>query len=418
MIDVNSFQDLGLAPERLRAVEGMGWTAPTPIQLQAIPAALEGRDIVGVAQTGTGKTGAFLLPALERIAEGGGLQLLTLCPARELARQVAEEAAALSRGSRIRTGVIVGGNPYGPQLEALRSGYEIVAATPGRLNDHLRRGVLDLRRIRILVLDEADRMLDMGFRPQIEDVVRRSPKGRQSMLFSATMPQGVHALALQVTRDPVWVEAAPEGTVAEGIHEVAYTVKPSSKPDLLLRLLDGPGWDQVLAFARTKAGADALRGRLERADIATDALHSDRQMRHRTRALDRFASGEVRVLVATDLAQRGLDVAGISHVVNYDIPLDPDDYVHRIGRTGRAGAPGTAVTFVTGGELGYLRSIEHRLGRRIERVSLPDYDYGGSPLDIAASAREHRSRAGRGIGARSAEELTEEELETLLDVSR
>ena len=392
----------------------MGWTAPTPIQVQAVPAALEGRDVVGVAQTGTGKTGAFLLPALERIADGGGLQLLVLCPARELARQVAEEAAALSRGSPIRTGVIVGGAPYGPQLEALRSGYEIVAATPGRLNDHLRRGALDLRRIRILVLDEADRMLDMGFRPQIEDVVRRSPKGRQSMLFSATMPRGVHALALQVTRDPVWVEAAPEGTVAEGIHEVAYTVKPSSKPDLLLRLLDRPGWDQVLAFSRTKSGADALRGRLERADIATDALHADRQMR----ALDRFASGEVRVLVATDLAQRGLDVAGISHVVNYDIPLDPDDYVHRIGRTGRAGAPGTAVTFVTGGELGYLRSIEHRLGRRIERVSLPEYDYGGSPLDVAASGRGARSRAGRGIGARSAEELTDEELKSLLDVSR
>lgn len=418
MAEVSSFQDLGLAPERLRAVAAMGWEVPTPIQAQAIPTALKGRDLVGIAQTGTGKTGAFVLPSVERITAGGGLQLLVLCPARELAQQVAEEATALAQESRLRVGVVVGGMPYGPQLDALRSGYEIMAATPGRLNDHLQRGAVDLSKIRILVLDEADRMLDMGFRIQIEDVVRRSPKGRQSMLFSATMPNGVHALALQITRDPLWLEAAPEGTTAPGIREVVYTVKPTRKPDLFLRLLEGPGWDQVLAFARTKSGADALCGRLDQADIATDAMHSDRQMRHRVRALDRFASGSIRVLVATDLAQRGLDVEGISHVVNYDIPLDPDDYVHRIGRTGRAGALGTAVTFVTGGELGYLRSIEHRLGRRIERISLPEYDYGGSPVEAAESERERRSRAGRGIGSRSAAELTDEELKSLLDISR
>ena len=414
----SSFQELGLGRERLQAIAAMGWETPTPIQVQAIPAALGGRDLVGIAQTGTGKTGAFLLPSAERMTAGGGLQLLVLCPARELAQQVAEEAALLTQESRLRVGVVVGGTAYGPQFTALRSGYEIVTATPGRLNDHLRRGTVDLSKLRVLVLDEADRMLDMGFRVQIEDVVRCSPKGRQSMLFSATMPNGVHALALQITKDPLWLEATPEGTTAEGIHELVYTVKPASKPDLFLRLLEQPEWDQVLAFARTKAGADALCRRLERADVATDAMHSDRQMRHRVRALDRFASGSIRVLVATDLAQRGLDVEGISHVVNYDIPLDPDDYVHRIGRTGRAGASGTAVTFVTGGELGYLRSIEHRLGRRIERVSLPEYDYGGSSVDTAESVRAHRSRAGRGFGSRSSQELTDEELKSLLDASR
>ncbi len=414
----SSFQELGLGRERLQAIAAMGWEAPTPIQVQAIPAALGGRDLVGIAQTGTGKTGAFLLPSAERMTAGGGLQLLVLCPARELAQQVAEEAALLTQESRLRVGVVVGGTAYGPQLTALRSGYEIVTATPGRLNDHLRRGTVDLSKLRVLVLDEADRMLDMGFRVQIEDVVRRSPTRRQSMLFSATMPNGVHALALQITKDPLWLEATPEGTTAEGIRELVYTVKPASKPDLFLRLLEQPEWDQVLAFARTKAGADALCRLLERADVATDAMHSDRQMRHRVRALDRFASRSIRVLVATDLAQRGLDVEGISHVVNYDIPLDPDDYVHRIGRTGRAGASGTAVTFVTGGELGYLRSIEHRLGRRIERVSLPEYDYGGSSVDTAEFARVHRSRAGRGFGSRSAHELTDEELKSLLDTSR
>lgn len=418
MVEGNSFQDLGLAEEQLAAIAATGWAVPTPIQQQAIPAGLAGRDVVGIAQTGTGKTGAFILPSIERSSAGGGLQVLVLCPVRELAQQVAEHARALAKGSQLRVGVVVGGVSYGPQIKALASGYEIIAATPGRLNDHLQRGAVDLSRIRVLVLDEADRMLDMGFRSQIEDVVRRSPKSRQSMLFSATMPHGVHALALQITKDPLWLEATPEGTTAEGIREVVYTVKPENKPELLLRLLEEPAWNQVLAFARTKSGADALSARLAQANVAADTMHSDRHMRHRTRALDRFAAGTVRVLVATDVAQRGLDVEGISHVVNYDVPLDADDYVHRIGRTARAGAVGTAVTFVTGAELGYLKSIEHRLGRRLERASLAEYDYGGSSMESSEAPRARGSRAGRGIGSRSAEELTDEELESLLDASR
>jgi len=408
-----SFEELGLSPERLAAVEALGWEVPTPIQRKAIPAGLEGRDVVGVAQTGTGKTGAFMIPALERIEAGGGLQILALCPTRELAQQVAADAQALARGTNIRVREIVGGVGYGPQNEALRDGFEIIAATPGRFNDHMERGNVDLSRVRTLILDEADRMLDMGFRPQIEDILRRTPKDRQTMLFSATMPHGVHALALRVTQDGEWVEATPSGTTASGIVETAYTVKPEKKPDLLLHLLTHEGWDQVLVFTRTKVGADTLSARLRRAGVSVDVMHSDRRMEHRTRALDRFATGEVRVLVATDVAQRGLDVEGISHVVNYDVPMDPEDYVHRIGRTGRAGAAGAAVTFVVSSDLGFLRSIEHLLGRRLERTSLPEFDYAGGRAEAQDESRK-RSRSGRGMGRRLDEELSEEELEELL----
>ncbi|NNF37814.1 MAG: DEAD/DEAH box helicase, partial [Gemmatimonadetes bacterium] len=338
-----SFADLGLSEAVLAAVEALGWSQPTPIQIQAIPPALAGRDVVGIAQTGTGKTGAFMIPALEQIEAGGGLQVLVLAPTRELAQQVSEDTAALSKGTSIRTASIYGGVKYGPQLEALAEGYEVIAATPGRFIDHMGSGKVDLSNLRYFILDEADRMLDMGFRPQIEDVMRGlRGKGHRVMLFSATMPHGVHDLALRLTDEPAWVEAAPSGTTASGIVEVAYSVKPEKKPDLLLHLLQDAGWDQVLVFTRTKAGANVLEARLEREGIRTDAMHSDRGMRERTRALDRFAEGKIRVLVATDIAQRGLDVDGITHVVNYDVPTDPEDYVHRIGRTGRAGAAGTA----------------------------------------------------------------------------
>jgi ATP-dependent RNA helicase RhlE len=411
------FESLGLSAERLAAVEALGWEVPTPIQRKAIPPGLDGADVVGIAQTGTGKTGAFMIPALERIQAGGGLQVVALCPTRELAQQVAEDAVALARGTNIRVQDIVGGVGYGPQNKALQEGYEIIVATPGRFNDHMERGNVDLSKVRTLILDEADRMLDMGFRPQIEDILRRTPKDRQTMLFSATMPNGVHALALRITEEPVWVEATPSGTTASGIVETAYTVKPEKKPDLLLHLLTHEAWDQVLVFTRTKVGADTLSTRLKRAGISVDAMHSDRRMEHRVRALDRFSKGEVRVLVATDVAQRGLDVEGISHVVNYDVPMDPEDYVHRIGRTGRAGAAGAAVTFVVSSDLGFLKSIEHLLGRSIERTSLPEYDYTGGGLAQQEKVSK-RSRSDRGMGRKLDEELTEEELEELLRPGR
>ncbi|HSG49422.1 MAG TPA: DEAD/DEAH box helicase [Longimicrobiales bacterium] len=411
-----TFRELGLSESSLAAVEALGWTIPTPIQALAIPAALSGQDVVGIAQTGTGKTGAFILPALEEIQTGGGLQLLALCPTRELAQQVADDAEAMSKGTNIRVQAIFGGVKYGPQNEALAQGYEIIVATPGRFIDHLERGNAKLDNVRTLILDEADRMLDMGFRPQIEAVIRRIRGDRRTMLFSATMPHGVHDLALRLTKDPVWVEATPSGTTASGIEELVYSVKPEKKPELLLHLLDEAGWDQVLIFTRTKAAADVLQGRLERQGIATDVMHSDRAMAERTRALARFAEGKVRILVATDVAQRGLDVEGITHVVNYDVPLDPEDYVHRIGRTGRAGATGTAVTFVTAGDLGHLRSLEHHLGRSLGREHLPEFDYAGAPQEDRARSgpRGRHSRSARGMGAKSGKELTPEELQELL----
>jgi ATP-dependent RNA helicase RhlE len=411
------FQNLGISPERLAAVEALGWTVPTPIQTQAIPAGLEGKDVVGIAQTGTGKTAAFMIPALERLTVGKGLQVLVLCPTRELAQQVADDTVALAKGTKVRVQSIFGGVGYGPQIEALAAGYEVIVATPGRFIDHIQSKRVDLGSAQYLVLDEADRMLDMGFRPQIEQCIRGMPSTRQTMLFSATMPHGVHDLALRITKDAVWIEATPAGTTAEGIEELFYSVKPEKKPDLLQELIARPGWDQVLIFTRTKAAADVLEGRLLREGIPADALHSDKHMKHRTRALERFATGKVRVLVATDLAQRGLDVEGISHVVNYDVPLDPEDYVHRIGRTGRAGAAGTAVTFVTAADLGALRSLEHRLGRQVERVHLPEFDYTGAPQTEAraASTRGRKSRSPTGMGSRSTKELSPEELEALLD---
>ncbi len=412
-----TFRGLGLSEASLAAIEALGWTTPTPIQWKAIPSGLEGRDVVGIAQTGTGKTAAFMIPALERIERGKGLQVLVLCPTRELAQQVAEDTATLAKGTQVRVEAIFGGVGYGPQVEALEKGFEIIVATPGRFIDHIQSRRVNLSGVRYLVLDEADRMLDMGFRPQIEQILRGMPAARQTMLFSATMPHGVHDLATRITRDALWIEAARSGTTASGIDELVYSVKPEKKPDLLLELLKNPGWDQVLVFTRTKAGADVLEARLEREGISADVMHSNRQMKERTRALDKFATGKVRVLVATDIAQRGLDVEGITHVVNYDVPLDPEDYVHRIGRTGRAGATGTAVTFVTATDLGAVKTLEHRLGRPLERIHLPEFDYAGTPQTESRSSfrRGSHSRSPKGMGTRSADELSPEELAALLN---
>ena len=411
-----TFEDLGVSDALRASVEALGWEQPTPIQVKSIPTGLAGRDLVGIAQTGTGKTGAFMLPSLERIETGKGLQVLVLCPTRELAQQVCDDSEALAKGTRVRAASIYGGVGYDPQLKALKEGFEVITATPGRFLDHLGRGRVDLKNVHTFVLDEADRMLDMGFRPQIEGVLRELPRKRQTMLFSATMPHGVHDLASRITKDAVWVEAAPSGTKAEGITELVYSVKPEMKPDLLLRLLESPEWEQVLIFTRTKAGADALKTRLDREGIRTEALHSNLRMAHRTRALERFAEKKVRVLVATDIAQRGLDVDGISHVVNYDIPKDPEDYTHRIGRTARAGALGTAVTFLAAADLGAFKSLTYHIGRDLERIHLPDFDYAGTPQAVSSASptRGRHSRSPTGMGSRDADDLTDEELADLL----
>ncbi|MEE3184662.1 MAG: DEAD/DEAH box helicase [Gemmatimonadota bacterium] len=411
-----TFEDLGVSDALRASVEALGWEQPTPIQVKSIPTGLAGSDLVGIAQTGTGKTGAFMLPSLERIETGKGLQVLVLCPTRELAQQVCDDSEALANGTRVRAASSYGGVGYDPQLKALKEGFEVITATPGRFLDHLGRGRVDLKNVHPFVLDEADRMLDMGFRPQIEGVLRELPGKRQTMLFSATMPHGVHDLASRITKDAVWVEAAPSGTKAEGITELVYSVKPEMKPDLLLRLLESPEWEQVLIFTRTKAGADALKTRLDREGIRTEALHSNLRMAHRTRALERFVEKKVRVLVATDIAQRGLDVDGISHVVNYDVPKDPEDYTHRIGRTARAGALGTAVTFLAAADLGAFKSLTYHIGRDLERIHLPDFDYAGTPQAVSSASptRGRHSRSPTGMGSRDADDLTDEELADLL----
>jgi len=411
-----TFEQLITSPELRRAVAELGWTEPTPIQKLAIPPAKAGRDIVGIAQTGTGKTAAFLLPSLERQIGGEGLRTLILCPTRELAQQVAADARDLSKHADMFIGEIVGGVKYGPQIRDLKAGFDVLAATPGRLFDHIERGNVDLSSVEVLVLDEADRMLDMGFRPQIDAILRHVPKQRQTFLFSATMPNGVHAMALRIMKDPEWLSVAPKGSTAANVEQKVYSVRSDRKAALLVELLEQTHWEQVLVFTARKSGADMLAARLRHANVNVTVLHGDRDMKERGKALRSFAEGEVRVLVATDIAQRGLDIEGISHVVNFDVPRNPEDYVHRIGRTGRAGATGDAVTFVSAGELVAWRDIERLLGKSVPRVSMPGFDYD---IDVSGKAGPKAvavNRTGRRLGSRSTEELTPEELEKLLSV--
>jgi ATP-dependent RNA helicase RhlE len=411
-----TFDEMNLPAPLRRAVSELGWVRPTPIQVKAIGPAREGRDVVGIAQTGTGKTGAFLLPSLERQLGREGLHTLVLCPTRELADQVAEDARALARHAELFAGVVVGGVPMRPQIRDLRAGFDVLVATPGRLLDHLERGNVKLDEVETLVLDEADRMLDMGFRPQIEAILRQMPAKRQTLFFSATMPNGVHALALRILKDPVWVEAAPQATLADRVEQKVYSVRSERKSALLVELLKETHWDQVLVFTATKMGADSLVGRLERAGIVADVMHGDKDMKQRRRALEAFADGKVQVLVATDVAQRGLDIEGISHVVNYDVPRDPEAYVHRAGRTGRAGASGTAVTFVSAGELAAMKDIERVIGYPLARISLPEFDYEGGGELLEAKPKVAANRGGGRMGSKRAQDLSPEQLKELLQV--
>ena len=416
-IEQMTFTDLGISSELRAAIKSLGWDHPSPIQVEAIPAAFTGKDLVGIAQTGTGKTGAFLIPSIEKLKAKQGLQALVLCPTRELAQQVCEDASSLLKRSGNqsagRAAAIYGGVGYGPQIKALEDGVEIIAATPGRFMDHQRKGLVNLTGLSTLIFDEADRMLDMGFRPQIEEILRGVHGKRQTMLFSATMPNGVHDLASRITKDPIWIEIAKSGTKADGITEVVYSVKPNMKTSLLFHLLENPEWTQVLVFTRTKAGAGTLQQALSNHGVSTEALHSNLAMGQRTKALERFANKNVRVLVATDIAQRGLDVDGISHVVNYDIPSDPEDYTHRIGRTARAGMVGTAVTFLSSNDLGVFKGLVYHLGRDLTKIHLPEFDYVGSSLPTSIKSA-NKSRSAGGMGSKSAEELTAEELRDLL----
>ncbi|MGH7501106.1 MAG: DEAD/DEAH box helicase [Longimicrobiales bacterium] len=411
-----TFEELTSSRELLRAIQEMDWKVPTPIQAKAIPPARAGKDVIGIAQTGTGKTASFLIPALEKQIGQEGLHTLVLCPTRELAQQVAADARELAKHMHVFVGEIVGGVAYGPQIRDLRAGFDVLVATPGRLLDHLERGNVDLSDLRMLVLDEADRMLDMGFRPQIDAILARTPRVRQTMLYSATMPNGVHAMAVRIMTDPERVEVAPSGTVADRVEQVIYPVRAEMKPALLAELLQQKHWDQVLVFSATRTGADVLLSRLKHAGISVAVLHGEKDMRQRKKALDQFVSGNVSVLVATDVAQRGLDIEGISHVVNYDVPRNPEDYVHRIGRTARAGASGTAVTFMTAAEVTIVRDIERLVGRPIEKISLEGYDWDSKRDSARAKPVAAVNRAGHRFGTRRSADLTPEQLRALLSV--
>jgi len=400
------FREFDVSEPLQKAIRAMEYEETTRVQTQAIPPGLQGRDIVCSAPTGTGKTLAFLLPAMEHLlqhpAKTKGPRVVTLEPTRELAIQVAGEAEKLAACTSIRVASVYGGAGMGEQIRQLRRGVDIVVATPGRLMDHMRRRNVNFKDLQILVLDEADRMLDMGFLPDIQEIVSHMPRQRQTMLFSATIPQTVLALARRFQQDPVQIEidvAKPP----EAIEQVLYPVPKHLKFRLLVAILEKRGVESMLVFTRTKQQADTIARQLCQADIAAACMHGDFKQRERIAALEGFRSGKHRVLVATNVAARGLDVEGISHVVNYDVPEHPEDYVHRIGRTARADADGTAITLVTPDDEPLIYRIEYLLDRKIERKTLPGFNYDvptpswakPSPETLLRRTRESQSVADR-----------------------
>jgi ATP-dependent RNA helicase RhlE len=359
----------------------MGFTDPTPIQLEAVPPGLAGRDVLGAAQTGSGKTAAFAWPMLQRLLEkpAPGMRCLVLVPTRELAAQVETVFRDCGRFTPVKVAVIIGGVGFGGQNQAVAGGAQVCVATPGRLLDHLRRGTMKLDKIEMLVLDEADRMLDMGFLPDIRAILHKLPKHRQTMLFSATLMPEIESVAAFTLREPVRIEIARPATMAEGINQVVYPVMQSQKSELLINLLRATATRSVLVFSRTKHGADRLAKRMKDSGFKVGVLHADRTQGQRTQTMDAFRDGKLQILVATDIAARGIDVREISHVVNYDVPRHPEDYVHRVGRTGRACTSGDAVTLMDGSERVFLAHIEAFTGVTFPRAMLPGFPYSVQP---------------------------------------
>ena len=367
------FTTLGLGPKITNAIKEQGYVEPTPIQAKAIPVILEGRDLIGVAQTGTGKTAAFVLPMLERLGASPStrhMRALVVAPTRELVVQIEENVRAYGRHLQLRYATIFGGVGEGPQIQALRRGVDIVVATPGRLIDLMEQRHVNFADLKVIVLDEADRMLDMGFLPPIRRIVAAVPKDRQTLLFSATMSKEIEGITKEFLKSPVLVEIGARATPVELVTQWVVEVSMAAKVPALVHLLKDAALESVLVFSRTKHGADRIARKLEDAGIKTATLHSNRTQGQRLLALKRFKSGEVRCLIATDIAARGIDVDGISHVINYDFPPQPEDYVHRIGRTGRAHAIGDAISFVTHEDHDNLRRLEKFLGRGITRKKL------------------------------------------------
>jgi ATP-dependent RNA helicase RhlE len=370
-----SFQDFGLSDEVVHGVQSMGFVDPTPIQLRAFPLILAGKDLVGTAQTGTGKTAAFALPILTMLGQHGKFRCLVLEPTRELAAQVETAFRDYGRFTDLRATVVHGGVGYGKQRQELKHGVDVVIATPGRLLDHLEQGTMHFRDVIILVLDEVDRMLDMGFLPDVRRIVQHLTTDRQTLLFSATLPPEIERLAASVLREPETIEIGARRSPAETVTHAVYPVAAEQKFDLLMALLERTNFDSALIFCRTKHGADRIAHQLKHAKHSVAILHSNRTQRERIEALEGFKSGKYEVMVATDIAARGLDIAGVSHVINYDVPEHPEDYVHRIGRTGRAQNVGDAFTLMNGEEVGAFHAIEHFIGQKIPRLKLENFPY-------------------------------------------
>ncbi len=379
-----NFSQLGLAPAQVRSCESLGYTEPTPIQLQAIPVVLSGQDLIGCAETGTGKTAAFLLPIIQRITEKPkpGVRVLVLAPTRELAAQIEKNYNELNRVKANRSVKIIGGASARTQIADLRRGVAVVIATPGRLLDLVERGAVNLSLVEVLVLDEADRMLDMGFLPAIRRILAMLPAKKQTLLFSATMSSDIEKLARTTMKEPKLIEVSPRGQAATMVEQSAYPVAQESKTALLLDLLEREKFERVLVFTRTRRGAERLSHILSARDHSVNRIHSDRTQPQREAALRAFRDGRTRVLVATDIAARGLDVDAVSHVINFDVPSAPEDYVHRIGRTGRAGNTGRAITIVTPVDELSMRAIERLTGQAVARVLLPGF--GGRKIETTS----------------------------------
>jgi len=401
------FSSLPLHTSLLRATRELGFVRPTPIQADAIPAALSGRDVLACAQTGSGKTAAFLLPILHALIgkPRGTTRALVLAPTRELAAQILGDLQDLGVHTPVTGAAVFGGVSHGPQEHAFRSGVDVIIATPGRLLDHLKEGYAKLDKLEFLVLDEADRMLDMGFLPDIRKVLRHIPARRQTMFFSATMPGPIRGLAEEMLHQPASIQKERQSSTPVGITQAVYPVPQDLKSALLVALLKRGDIRQALVFTRTKHRANRLAEAILRAGIKAERIHGNRTQSQRTLALEAFKNGSCPVLVATDIAARGIDVDELGHVINFDVPLAPEDYVHRVGRTGRAEATGDALTFVSPEERGELAAIERAIGKKLPTVMLPDFDYSARPAaklevpiaqriaEIRARKREERARA-------------------------
>lgn len=399
----SGFEQLGLIEPLLRAVTELGYKEPTPVQAQAIPRVLEGRDLMAGAQTGTGKTAAFALPILQRMAPLANtsasparhpVRALVLAPTRELAIQVQESFREYARHLPLRTTVVYGGVDMNAQIEQLRRGVEVLVATPGRLLDHVQNRTVTFGQVSVLTLDEADRMLDMGFLPDIRRIIGLLPGSRQNLLFSATFPEEIRKLAATLLRDPVEIQVAARNAVAELVTHVVYPVAREKKRELLCHLIRTRNLNQVLVFCGTRIGANRLAHQLRREHIHADAIHGDKSQAERLEALEGFKSGRTAVLVATDVASRGLDIEGLPQVINFDIPHSPEDYVHRIGRTGRAGLTGEAISLVAPEDRDALSAIEKLIRRTIERVLVPGFEPNAGA--VAAVMGRSQSRSGRG----------------------